>query len=65
MNTIAMYSTNLNGSSVRVIVFSGILQGKMAAYENTKNWDDAFELARMLNIEIKPAYGYAGRLTQR
>ncbi len=48
----------------RVIVFGGILAGKFAAYENTNDWDDAFELARKLDIEIKPAAHYTGSLAK-
>jgi hypothetical protein len=63
MNTIAnieMYKTD----GKRVIVFSGILHGKMAAYEGTKAWAEAFELARQLNVQIKPIYGYTGSLAK-
>lgn len=58
--TINMYRTG----GVRVITFGGILVGKMAAYEGSKDWDDAFELARQLNFTITSAFGYSGPLAK-
>jgi hypothetical protein len=63
MNThaeINMYSSNYS----RVIVFGGILSGKMAAFEDTPAWAEAYELARRLGVEITPLYGYGGSLAQ-
>lgn len=61
---IEMYTTQQNGQAVRVIVFGGILNGKMAAYEGTPAWQEAFQLARQLGVEITRAYGYKGSLAQ-
>lgn len=50
---------------MRVIVFGGLLQGMIAAWEDDeKAWARAFELARRLGVEIKAAYNYSGPLTE-
>jgi hypothetical protein len=48
----------------RVIVFSGILAGKLAAWEGTPQWKEAFELARQLGIAVTPALHYNGPIGQ-
>lgn len=48
----------------RVIVFGGLLAGKMAAWDGTPEWAAAFNLARELNVEIQPMFGYTGLLAQ-
>ncbi len=49
----------------RVIVFGGMLTGKMAVYESEEEfWGNAFELARALGIEVARGYGYTGSVMQ-
>ncbi len=49
----------------RVIVFSGLLLGMMAAYEGTESWDKAFELSERLNEKITALFSYKGSLDQK
>jgi hypothetical protein len=60
MASIEMYLSN----GKRVITFGGLLAGYLAAWEGTPDWNRAFELARALNIEIKPVHGFTGSLAQ-
>lgn len=46
----------------RVIIFTGCLFGKMAVYDGEPGWNQAFELARQLGIEIQRIYGYTGSI---
>lgn len=48
----------------RVITFGGMLTGMMAAWEGTPEWATAFALAKRLRVQITPAYGYSGPVTQ-
>jgi hypothetical protein len=60
MGTIQMYLSN----GKRVIAFGGLLTGLMAASEGTAAWEHAFELARRLNIEITPVFGFTGSMAK-
>lgn len=46
----------------RVIAFSGVLAGMVAAYEGTPAWDNALELSSRLGEPIVPLYGYDGEI---
>lgn len=54
--TIGIYSTD----GQKVIVFSGLLSGMAAAYENTPSWDNALLLSKKLKEPIVPLHEYDG-----
>jgi len=60
--TIQIYKSD---EATRVMIFGGLLSGMMAAKEGDPSWDRGFELARQLNVEVKPAFGFTGNVAQK